>query len=126
MNLKFLSCLALILSGALFGCTSAMHHPVASHPPIQTEAENKSWQKTLHDTLTNNEEGIPMGDLGVAFYAVPTRVAVILEQRPKDELLPYLSTLRKEAPEWQAGTVDEWGNIVRYGLRGTPKSMSKY
>jgi hypothetical protein len=114
MKPKLILCLALVLSGGLFGC---------SNVPSEKTAEEKSWQTTLHAGVTNSFFP-PFGSVGVMFYTVPADAVKILESQPQMELVPFLVKLRSSQSSWEAGTVDEWLIIVRDGLHGTPSVIT--
>lgn len=124
MKPKLILCLALALSGTLFGCSTTPNRLAATIPPEQIQTGDMAWQTTLRDALTNGYVFSPSGDIGIMFYTVPAAAAKILESRPSAELLPFLAKLRNEPPSWKAGIVDEWNNIVRDGLRGTPETIT--
>ena len=106
--------LALVLSGGFFICSTAKS---------QNAADEKPWQTTLRAAVTNSFFP-PAGSLGIMFYTVPADAAKILESQPPSELMPFLIKLRASQSSWEAGTVDEWSIIVRYGLRGTPNIIT--
>jgi hypothetical protein len=114
MKPKLILCLALVLSGGLFTCSPAKS---------QNAADEKTWQTTLRAAVTNSFFP-PAGSLGIMFYTVPADAAKILESQPPSELMPFLIKLRASQSSSEAGTVDEWSNIVRYGLRGTPSVIT--
>ena len=110
-----LLCLALVLSGDLFGFSTA---------PSGKSAGEKSWQATLRAAVANRFFP-PSGSVGIMFYTVPADAAKILESQPPAELLPFLAKLRMEPPTWKAGDVDEWIIIVRNGLHGRPEVITR-
>ncbi len=114
MKPKVILCLALVLSGGLFGCSTA---------PSKKTVEEKSWQTTLRADVTNSFFP-PNGSVGIMFYTVPATAAKILESRPQTELVPFLSALRSSQSSWETGTIDEWLIIVRDGLHGTPSVIT--
>jgi len=106
--------LALVLCDGLFGCSTAKS---------QNVADEKTWQTTLRAAVTNNMfPPFSFSSIGIMIYVVPADAAKILESQPPSELMPFLIKLRASQSSWEAGTVDEWSNIVRYGLRGTPST----
>jgi hypothetical protein len=116
MKNKLLLCLALVLSGGLFGCSTAKS---------QNAADEKTWQTTLRAAVTNSPfPPFSISSIGTTIYVVPADAAKILESQPPSELMPFLIKLRASQSSSEAGTVDEWSIIVRYGLRGTPNIIT--
>jgi hypothetical protein len=114
MKPKLILGLALVLSGGLFICSPAKS---------QNAADEKTWQTTLRAAVTNSMfPPFSISSIGIMIYIVPADAAKILESQPPSELMPFLIKLRAQQSSWEAGTVDEWSNIVRYGLRGTPST----
>ena len=93
-------------------------------------AEQTDWQATLRNELHqySSAEGAMFHHRivlhGQLHYTVPARTGKILEERKPEELLPYLSELRKNADQDENWMLDEWIEIVSKGLQGTPQTIS--
>src|SRR5271166_973708 len=123
MKPKFLLCLALVLMGVLFGCSTATHRPVST-APSEPSADDMGWQITLRAALTNGDVNPTFMAGEIYFHTVPADAAKILEGQPTGELLPFLAKLRIAQTSWKIGIVDEWITIVRDGLHGTPEILT--
>jgi hypothetical protein len=123
MKPKLLLCLAIILIGVLFGCSTATHRSVST-AASETSADNMGWQITLRAALTNDDVNPAFMAGAIYFHTVPADAAKILESQPPGELLPFLAKLKIEQTSGKTGTVDEWITIVRDGLRGTPEILT--
>ena len=94
--------------------------------------KQSGWKATLRRELQYyTSRGGPILPEGLVLhmqvhYTVPIKSAKILESHQRDELLAYLSELRKEANPVGELMVSDWIEIVSKGGRGTPRTVSCY
>lgn len=82
-------------------------------------SDEDAWQTTLRSELTNAYAySIRTCTLGYTFFQEPAELVKVLETHTTNELFPVFAELRKEPPDWKAGMVNGWSNIVVKGLRG--------
>jgi hypothetical protein len=90
-------------------------------------AAEQPWQATLRSesriATSNIFCNVPTVSGMRMHYTVPAKAARILESRPPEELLPFLSRLRAGFTPVTPGIVDQWTSLVRRGLRGTPSAV---
>ena len=109
----------LILVCLFFGLTTAFAH-----------GEESEWQATLRSELQRCSDRVELHFLILHFslhsavnFQVIAPAAKILEERRREELLPYLSELRKNADQIGKDILDEWTTVVSKGLHGVPSSF---
>ena len=75
-------------------------------------ATEPTWQDTLRSNVlvatSNFFCFVPIGNIGRTHYNVPVAAAKVLENRPSEELLPFLSDLRAKSDSNAASIVDQW------------------
>jgi hypothetical protein len=90
-------------------------------------AAEQPWQATLRSEsriAASNIFCIPTFSGMQMHYTVPAPAAKILESRPPEEVLPFLSGLCGGSETASARITRDWALIVREGLRGTPSWVS--
>jgi hypothetical protein len=111
MKPKLILCLALVLSGGLFGCSTNGQHSTSVAPTKKASGE-QAWQITLRTAITNGNVLHLVVPGGYMDYIVPPDAEKVLESQPTAELMPFLEKLGSEPPPWKAKVIVKWIQVA--------------